>query len=217
MKLTVLGASGGCGKELVKQAVANGHQVTAVVRPQSVGAVPPGATVLSGALDDVNFLRSAIKGTDAVMSALGSRLESIAPWGKIPDPGFVVRSARAVVEAMKAEKVDALWAISAGGVGDSVNKVPAVFRLFIKATALRKAYVELEEMERVYQSAGLSVCLPRPTGLTDGPALHQVIETERLVGNAQISRADVAFWMLSQWERRLKPQGAPIITTTGAA
>ena len=119
MKLVVLGASGGCGRLLVTQAAARGHTVTAVARASSRLDAPDGVRALRGALDDEGFLREAVRGADAVLSALGLRLPGIAPWSRPEDPDFLDRSTPAVVRAMKAEGVGRAVVISAGGVADS--------------------------------------------------------------------------------------------------
>ena len=49
----------------------------------------------------------------------------------------------AAVAAAKAQGVGRLMAISAGGVSDSYEVMPWVFKLFIHLTALRHVYPEL--------------------------------------------------------------------------
>ncbi len=215
MKIVVLGASGGCGKHLVSQAKDRGHAVTAVVR--GAGYTPPaGVDVKRGDLTSVAFLREAVRGNDAVLSALGLRLSGIAPWNKPEVPDFLAKSTPAIVEAMKAEGVRRLLAISAGGVGDSRDAVPAAFRAFIATTALRRVYPELEKMERILFTSGLDVTIARPTGLDDGPVTGAAKVVESVSGRAMISRADVAAWMLDELEKRAYPGKAPMITVTGA-
>ena len=64
MKLVILGASGGCGGELVKQAKARGHEVTAVVRSKSYRA-PEGVRVVTGELT-VELLREAMRDQEGI-------------------------------------------------------------------------------------------------------------------------------------------------------
>jgi len=216
MRVVVLGASGGCGEALVKQAKARGFDVRAVVR-SSTWQAPQGVEVRRGDLTSEPFLREAIHGCDVVLSALGLRMPGIAPWHRPEQPDFLTRSTPAIVGAMKAAGVSRIVAISAGGVGDSSVKVPGAFRFFIRATALRHAYRELEVMERVLLGSGLDVCIPRPTGLTDGPTTGQVKVCESFEGRATISRADVAAWMLDQLAKPAFDLRTPMISVTGVA
>jgi putative NADH-flavin reductase len=215
MKVAVLGASGGCGKELVAQALERGHQVTAVVRGSSTLNVPASVRVERGDFADVAFLSKALAGSDAVLSAVGIKLKSLAPWSKPEVPDFLTRSTPALVAAMKASGVKRIVAISAGGVGDSLAQVPGVFRLMIKTTALKLAYAELDVMERTLRASGLEVCICRPTGLTDGPRTGQVKVCTSFEGRATISRADVAAWMLDEVVKPAFAVVTPMISVTG--
>lgn len=216
MKLVVLGASGGCGRLLVTQAASRGHAVTAVARASSRLDAPEGVRTLRGALDEEGFLREAVRGADAVLSALGLRLPGIAPWNRPEDPSFLDRSAPAVVRAMKAEGVGRAVIISAGGVADSYDAMPGTFKVFIHGSALRHVYPALARMERAWLESGLDVCIPRPTGLTDEPATGRAKAVARVVGRATIPRADVAAWMLDALEAPRFEARTPLLTVTGA-
>ena len=73
MNLTVLGAAGATGTQLVEQALAAGHQVTAVARSgQKVTITNPNLHVVEGDATDRAVVSPAVKGTDAVISVLGA-------------------------------------------------------------------------------------------------------------------------------------------------
>jgi putative NADH-flavin reductase len=70
MKLFVIGATGRTGSEVVEQAVARGHQVTAFVRsPESLKLKNERLTVINGDVMDENQLTNAMQNHDAVASA----------------------------------------------------------------------------------------------------------------------------------------------------
>ncbi|MGA3290071.1 MAG: NAD(P)H-binding protein [Candidatus Bathyarchaeia archaeon] len=74
MKITVFGASGNTGKQLVEQALATGYEVVAYVRnPSKFNITHEHLTVIQGELSDAALIETAVKGTDAVLSALGPR------------------------------------------------------------------------------------------------------------------------------------------------
>jgi putative NADH-flavin reductase len=198
-RLVVLGASGGVGQELVKQARERGWEVTAVTRPGSATNAVPGVTARVGDPADRAFLTEALRGADAVASGLGIRLAGLAPWTRPEQPDFLTRSTPALIDAMRAAGVGRIVAVSAAGVGDSKERVPTVFRAFIRATALRHAYAELEVMERLLLASGLDVCLCRPGGLSNGPRTTPARVVAQTT-SARIARADVAAWMLEQLE-----------------
>jgi putative NADH-flavin reductase len=215
MKLAILGANGRSGQQLVLQALERGHEVTAVVRDRTWSAPGPART-LRGEATDAAFLTGAFAGQDAAILAIGLRLGSIAPWARPEVPDLLTRAGAAVVAAAKAAGVKRVLAISAGGVGDSLAMVPGFFRAMIAVTALKASYRELEAMEGALLSSGLEVCLARPTGLTDGARTGNVKVCTRLAGQATISRADLAAFLLDQAAAPSMVGRTPMITVTGA-
>src|SRR5438874_13488298 len=105
MKLTIFAATGGIGRQVLEQATAAGHDVTAVVRnPKKVGTE---VRVVSADLKapDPAVLVSAVRGADAVISALGAVSRS--------DVGVAWRGTQAIVQAMQATGVRRIVVVSA--------------------------------------------------------------------------------------------------------
>jgi putative NADH-flavin reductase len=71
MKLAIFGATGGTGRQLVEQALADGHQVTAFVRrPVALKVRHDRIRIVAGDVRDAAQVESAIERQDAVLSAL---------------------------------------------------------------------------------------------------------------------------------------------------
>ena len=71
MNLTVFGATGGVGREVLTQALDAGHHVTVYVRnPDKLTVAHPNLTVITGELTDREAVQRAVGGADAVISAL---------------------------------------------------------------------------------------------------------------------------------------------------
>src|SRR5436190_1917482 len=72
MRLLVLGATGGTGKAVIRQAIERGHAITAFARsPQKLGSLIDRVTVRQGDPRRVAELQRVLPGHDAVLSALG--------------------------------------------------------------------------------------------------------------------------------------------------
>jgi len=69
MNVVVYGATGNAGKEIVKELLARGHQVTAVARNADSLKAIPGVTAQTDDLSKVDAIAAIIKGADAVVSA----------------------------------------------------------------------------------------------------------------------------------------------------
>ena len=70
MKVTVLGASGRAGSEIVKELARRGHQVTGVARNPARIPTGEGITAASGDANDAAALPALLQGADAVVSAI---------------------------------------------------------------------------------------------------------------------------------------------------
>ncbi len=87
MKLTVFGATGGIGRELVRQALDAGHEVTAVVRdPGRLNVAGGRLEVVRSGLADAEELRGAVRGRSAVPSGLGAQQPQGRRGGDPADP-----------------------------------------------------------------------------------------------------------------------------------
>ena len=94
-RICIFGASGATGLAIAQQALARGHEVTAVVRSQLAQAkLPPGATVVVGSLLDRADVAHAIVGADAVICVFG-------PQPTSPEV-FCAEATQSIIEAMRA-------------------------------------------------------------------------------------------------------------------
>ncbi|MFT5707387.1 MAG: putative NADH-flavin reductase [Oceanospirillaceae bacterium] len=79
MKITVLGATGKAGSRVITEALARGHEVTAVVRnPAAISNLPTGIKVITGDASNIVDVTAFSTGQDVVISAIrpASGLES---------------------------------------------------------------------------------------------------------------------------------------------
>jgi putative NADH-flavin reductase len=194
MKLTVLGATGGVGRHLVSHALADGHEVTAVVRdPARLPARGDRLTVARGNALDAASLREPVTGADAVLSGIGQagRHDPLHPAST---------SARAATEAMRAAGVRRIVVVSAAPLNRSGAGDPALTRRVFYPllwAALREVYTDLETMERVLRESGLAWTSVRPPKLTDKPGTGRYRRAiDANPGGSTIPRADVARAML---------------------
>lgn len=211
MKVLVLGASGGVGGHLVRQAAEAGHVVTAVSRRPL--DVPDGVRLV---LDDVlrdGAIDAAMAGQEVVLSALGLRRAGLNPWARLlSPPDFASRTARAIVTAMQRHGVRRVVAVSAAGVAESAGTMNAVMRLLVATSNLGVAYRDLAVMERIYAESGLEALCVRPTALTHGPRTDRVTVVDAFPMTANIARADVAAWMLRHVTGPLPASPTPMIS-----
>jgi putative NADH-flavin reductase len=209
MKLTIFAATGGIGRQVLEQAVAAGHDVTAVVRNPRKLSGEVRIVTADLAAPDPAALETAVGGADAVLSGLGPRSKS--------EAGITSQGTRAIVQAMKATDVRRVVVVSAAPIGTVPSpgrpKPPKhdpgdgffmrnMFSPFIKA-ALRKPYADLALMEDILRDSGMAWTVVRPPRLTDKPltGTYRTAYGRNLRGGFFISRADVAHLMLRVLEQ----------------
>ncbi|MFI0349690.1 NAD(P)-dependent oxidoreductase [Actinomadura sp. 9N407] len=166
MRLTVFGATGGTGVEIVRQALGAGHEVTAVVRDPSrlPAELRERADVVQADVLDPTAIEAAVKGRDAVLSALG-------PRGKGPTTICAdgIRSIAAACEAAGARRI---LMVSASGLAADAGDGPLtryVAKPLIVQRLLRHAFADMRDAEARLGGSGLDWTIVRPPRLLDKP------------------------------------------------
>lgn len=190
MRMTVFGATGGTGRQLVEQGLDAGHQVTAVVRdPSKLTVEHPQLKLRTATLDDPANLLPALEGQDVVFSAIGGQ------------PPIAQEGTRTILAAMAKVQVRRLLVVSAAPVAPTPPQESFFMRVCmmpIVRFCLRKNYADLAEMERELRASDAEWTSVRPPRLLDQPLTatydHEIGGS--VVGSHQISRADLARAML---------------------
>lgn len=207
-KILVLGATGGTGRRIVGQALARGYDVAALVRSRDAARHLGGARLIVGDARDEAILRQALHGRDSVISALGT------PASPRREVTLLSTATRALVSAMKAERVGRLIAITGLGAGDSAGHGGFLFDKLIFPLLLRKVYADKNRQEALIRDSGLDWVLVRPTVLNDKPARGAVRAITELAGfhGGRIARADVATFVLDQVTSNAWLRRSPLVT-----
>ena len=194
MKLLIFGSTGGTGRELLKQSLAQGHGVTAFARnPAKLDDIQhSGLRVVRGDVLDPTLVEAAIAGQEAVLATIGAG----AKYTTLREDGT-----RNIVAAMEKLGVRRLVCQSSLGVGDSRANLPIFTKYIIVSIFLRHAFADHERQEAVVKQSALDWTVVRPPHLTNGPRTgayrHGFTTTETQI-KLKISRADVADFMLKQ-------------------
>ncbi|MFE9564644.1 NAD(P)-dependent oxidoreductase [Streptomyces sp. NPDC006487] len=200
MKLTVFGATGGVGHEVVRQALEAGHEVTAVVRDPARLDVPAHERLRVAVvrdLSDEEALASVLEGQEAVVSALGAANNKQARLTPIAGPAL-----RSIVSAMDRAGVSRLSAVSAAPVAPDGPEDDAFTRVVvypILRRALRDLYADLAVMESAIAASGTQWTVIRPPKLLNRPftGTYRRAVDANVPGGKVIGRADVADALLT--------------------
>jgi uncharacterized protein YbjT (DUF2867 family) len=194
MKVLVLGATGGTGRCLVREARANGHAVVALVRSVAKAGDLSGVQVVEGDARDPRALAAALQGCSGVISALGTPLS---PFREVT---LLSTASRSLVDAMVRQNVRRLVCITGLGAGDSRGHGGFFFDSIFLPLLLRNVYADKNRQEDVVRGSGLDWVLVRPVVLTDKPPRGKVEALTDLsqVHGGTIARGDVAAFAVDQ-------------------
>jgi putative NADH-flavin reductase len=197
MNILIYGASGATGHELVKQALAQEYNVTAFVRnPAKLKIKNDRLTVIEGDIINYQLVKSAVKGHDAVLSALGAA-------SAFKYDQSVVDGVNNIIKAMETNGVSRFIYMSFVGVKESRNTAGFVIK-YIAPKLLSTEVTGHEAREKMIKASQLKWTIVRAPTLTNGKHMAQFRSGEDITSKGftvMISRADVADFMLQQLTR----------------
>lgn len=206
MRVLLIGATGGTGLEVIRQAPQRGIDITALVRsPDKLGDLAAGAAVVIGKVFDVEQVSSAAEACDAAICTIG------APAGFLDRGTTTVysRAAVALVDALGQAGMTRLVFCTSAGVEPHDPGEFLPYRLIARPLFLQRAYDDMFLAEDIVRCSTLDWTLVRPGRLTNRPGTgnYRVSPRYRPRGGTSISRADVASFMLDQltdtrWSRQ---------------
>ena len=209
LKIAVFGASGDTGKQIVEQALAAGYDVVAYVRnPSKLNISNEHLTVIQGELSDAALIETAIKGTDAVLSALGPR------GGSKNKP--LTQGMQNIIAAMKNQGVRRLIITSTLSAKDPKDKPDFRTRAMVNLvkTTMHEAYEDIVNVAETVRASDLDWTIVRLALLNNKPKSGKVKAGYVGTGEVgtQISRADIADFMLKQISDTKYLREAPAIS-----
>jgi len=193
MKIFLLGATGGTGGAVLEQALARGHQVTALVRsPEKITIRNEALAVHRGDAMSAEDIARVLVAQDVVISTLGHRDLKAAP--------LIAASASSVIQVMRTAGARRLLILSLALLFPDVG--PPILTPILRYI-LRNGLADSQEMEGVVMESDLDWTIARPPRLTNGPKTESYhIADGTLPGKGRsISRADVAHFFLNEAER----------------
>jgi len=183
--ILVVGATGGTGKEVVRQAREAGYKVRALVRDADKARAQLGSDVelVVGDVRTGAGVAAAVRGVDYVVSALGSNVRN--------DPSNTPErvdygGVRDLVNAAASAKVKHFVLVSSMGVTHDDHPLNKMFGNIL---------VWKRKGEEAVRASGVPYTIVRPGGLLDTPggkAGIRAFQGDNLKNNGRIPRADVA-------------------------
>jgi putative NADH-flavin reductase len=206
MKVLIIGATGATGQVLMREALEQGYEVTALARnPSALAPEDHRPRVLQGNALDASEVEAAVADQDAVLSALGTR--STRPTT------LFSQSTHNLISAMNKHGVRRLVCITGIGAGESKGHVGFLYDRIIRPFVVKNIYEDKNRQEEAIKQSDLEWVIVRPARLTDEAAKG---EYRVYLGGSYtaktISRADVAAFMLAQLTDETNVHKMPVIS-----
>jgi putative NADH-flavin reductase len=206
VKVLIIGATGAIGRVLMREALEQGHEVTALARnPSALAPEDHRPRVLQGNALDASEVEAAVAGQDAVLSALGTR--STRPTT------LFSQSTHNLISAMNKHGVRRLVCITGIGAGESKGHVGFLYDRIMLPFVVKNIYEDKNRQEEAIKQSDLDWVIVRPARLTDEAAKG---EYRVYLGGSYtaktISRADVAAFMLAQLTDETYVHKMPVIS-----
>ena len=207
MNVLILGATGSVGRHLVPQALAQGHEVTTLVRnPAKLETRHERLRVLQGDALDARAVDAAVQGQDAVIFALG-RSNHRKPTTMFSDATHIL------VTAMEKHGVKRLVCITGIGAGDSRGHGGFWYDRLIFPLITKQTYLDKGRQEELIRNSSLDWIIVRPASFTNGPLRGNLRVATDLdsVTIRSISRADTAAFVLQQLTDNFYLRKTPLV------
>jgi putative NADH-flavin reductase len=208
MKLLIIGASRGIGRQLLEQALQAGHTVTAMARhPEKLPRAQDGLTVVAGDILNPSQVQPAVAGQEAVCLTIGV--------GVTRKPVAVFsQGTKNVLAAMTEHGVRRLVCVTGIGAGDSAGHGGFLYDRLFKPLLLKTIYEDKDRQEALIRVSDTDWTIVRPGFLTNGPLTgnYRVLTDLWGITTDRISRADVAHFMLEELTSPRYVRQTPLLT-----
>ena len=205
MQITVFGANGKVGSKIVDGLLRDGHQVVAFVYRNTGLSTHSNLVIIEGDVHSADDVAQALKGTEVVVSALGS-------WGtKTKD--ILTAGMTNIVPAMQEQHIRRIVSLTGADAWDATDKpsfVRSVFHLFLKCVA-PKILRDGERHIAILRSSGLDWTVVRSPVMKEQGKRGYVLQDRPLMPWDTIARDDVADAMLQLVKTGEFSQQSPFI------
>ncbi|CAN8062069.1 unnamed protein product [Agarophyton chilense] len=210
MHVTVFGANGQTGSKIVEQLVQRGHTVTAAVRRPETVESREHVTVCKIDFDDQQSILAALKGSDAVISAVGTGALRSAR----KRTSLYSNAVQALRTAMRQLGMKRIIVLSSSGV-DEEDNAPAFYNCIIRRY-LMNTYIDMARMETILsESDDLEWTSVRLSYLVDCKSQTYIVKDKSLdEGNFKIGFKDAADFVAKEvlegkWVRKMPALAYP--------
>jgi putative NADH-flavin reductase len=175
MEVLLIGANKGLGYQVLKELLSKKITVNCLIRRKGlINFESKYLNIFYGDATNLSDLKKSIGNSECIISTINVQRKNIFPWSRLTNSKTTISDFAKNSIIASEDKINRIITISAWGVGESMEKIPKLFKFLIKFSNLKYPYIDHDIHEKVIENSNLNWTIIRPTALTNEKKYHDV-------------------------------------------
>ena len=199
MEVLLIGASKGLGYQVLKELLSKKITVNCLIRRKGlINFESKYLNIFYGDATNLSDLKKSIGNSECIISTINVQRKNIFPWSRLTNSKTTISDFAKNSIIVSEDKINRIITISAWGVGESMEKIPKLFKFLIKFSNLKYPYIDHDIHEKVIENSNLNWTIIRPTALTNETKYHDIEEFKgkRKINKITIGRKSLAKYVV---------------------
>ena len=199
MEVLLIGANKGLGYQVLKELLSKKITVNCLIRRKGlINFESKYLNIFYGDATNLSDLKNSIGNSECIISTINVQRKNIFPWSRLTNSKTTISDFAKNSIIASEDKINRIITISAWGVGESMEKIPKLFKFLIKFSNLKYPYIDHDIHEKVIENSNLNWTIIRPTALTNETKYHDIEEFKgkRKINKITIGRKSLAKYIV---------------------
>ena len=199
MEVLLIGANKGLGYQVLKELLSKKITVNCLIRRKGlINFESKYLNLFYGDATNLSDLKKSIGNSECIISTINVQRKNIFPWSRLTNSKTTISDFAKNSIIVSKNKINRIITISAWGVGESMEKIPKLFKFLIKFSNLKYPYIDHDIHEKVIENSNLNWTIIRPTALTNETKYHDIEEFKgkRKINKITIGRKSLAKYIV---------------------
>ena len=199
MEVLLIGANKGLGYQVLKELLSKKITVNCLIRRKGlINLESKYLNIFYGDATNLSDLKKSIGNSECIISTINVQRKNIFPWSRLTNSKTTISDFAKNSIIASEDKINRIITISAWGVGESMEKIPKLFKFLIKFSNLKYPYIDHDIHEKVIENSNLNWTIIRPTALTNETKYHDIEEFKgkRKINKITIGRKSLAKYVV---------------------
>jgi len=199
MEVLLIGANKGLGYQVLKELLSKKITVNCLIRRKGlINFESKYLNLFYGDATNLSDLKKSIGNSECIISTINVQRKNIFPWSRLTNSKTTISDFAKNSIIASEDKINRIITISAWGVGESMEKIPKLFKFLIKFSNLKYPYIDHDIHEKVIENSNLNWTIIRPTALTNETKYHDIEEFKgkRKINKITIGRKSLAKYVV---------------------